>query len=107
MDEDDPFPRVITFDRLFAEERPGEVAEPEPLSCEDFRELPRPIDMPPLMTGEEEKAPDVRLDADPDPALDDPAVTDGMKSSDRYVDTKLLKDKDRKMLRPWDDVDLS
>jgi hypothetical protein len=107
MEEADPFPRAITFDRLFAEERPGEVAEPAPLSCEDFRELPRPIEMPPLTSGEEERAPDIRLDVEPDPALDDPAVSDGMKSSDRCVEAKFLKERDGKMLRPWDDVDLS
>jgi hypothetical protein len=107
MEEDDPFPRVITFDRLFTEERPGEVAEPEPASYEESRELARPVMMPPLSATEEEKAPDIRLDSDPDPSLDDPAVTDGMKSSDSYVETKLLKEKDGKLLRPWDDVDLS
>lgn len=107
MEEDDPFPRVITFDRLFAEERPGEVAEPEPPSFEEIRELPRPIVMPPLAATEEERSPDLRLDAGPDPALDDPAISDSSKSADTYVSTKFLKDNDRKLLRPWDDVDLS
>jgi hypothetical protein len=107
MEEDNPFPRVITFDRLFTEERPGEVAEPEPASFEEIQELPRPIETPPLTAKEEEKTPDVRLDISPDPALDDPAITDRMKSADDYVNTKFLKDNAGKLLRPWDDVDLS
>lgn len=107
MEEDNLFPRVIKFDRLYAEERPGEVAGPEPASCEEIQELPRPIKMSPLTAKEEEKTPDVRLDVTPDPALDDPAITDRTKSADDYVDTKFLKDNAGKLLRLWDDVDLS
>jgi len=107
MEKDNPFPRVITFDRLFAEERPGEVAEPEPASREELRELPQPIRMPPLTAMEEEKFPDVRLDVDPDPALDGPAITNQMKSTDEYVGPKFLKDHAQTLLRSWDDVDLS
>lgn len=107
MEEDNPFPRVIKFDRLFVEEQPGEVAEPEPASFEEIQELPRPIKMQPLTEKEEEKTPDVRLDVKPDPALDDPAITDRMKSADDYVDTKFLKDNAGKVLWPWDNIDLS
>jgi len=107
MEVDDPFPRVIKFDRLFAEERRGEVAVPEPASFEECQELPRPIKMPPLTAKEEEKTPDVRLDVKPDPALDDPAITDRMKSADDYAGTKFLNENAGKLLRPWDDVDLS
>jgi len=107
MEDDDPFPRVIKFDRLFAEERPGEVAEPEPPSFEEIQELARPVKMPHLTVKEEEKSPDIRLDGIPDPALDDPAITDARKSADNYIDMKFLKEQAGKLLRPWDDVDLS
>jgi len=107
MEVDNPFPRVITFDRLFAEERRGEVAEPGPASFEECRDLPRPVNLPPLTAKEEEKTPDVHLEINPDPALDDPAITDRMKSADDYVDTKFLNDHARTLLRPWDVVDLS
>lgn len=107
MEEDHPFPRVITFERLFAEERPGEVVEPEPASGEELRELPRPIAMPPLTAMEEEKFPDVRLDVHPDPILDGPAITDSMKSADDCVGTKFLKDNAQTLLQSWDDADVS
>lgn len=107
MEDDNPFPRVVTFDRLFADERPGEVAEPEPASYEELRELARPVSLPPLTEGEEERPPDIRLVIDPDPALDDPAINDGMKNADRSIDAKFLKEKGKTLLRPWDDADLS
>jgi hypothetical protein len=107
MEEDNPFPRVLKIHRLFAEEQPGEIAEPEPASFEELQELPRSIKMLPLSEKEEEKTPDVQLDFKPDPALDDPVINDRMKSVDDYVDTKFLKDNVGKLLRPWDEVELN
>lgn len=107
MEVDDPFPRPITFDRLYAEEKPGQVAEPEPASFEELQELPRPIKMPPLTEDEEEDPPARRFNAVPDPALDDPGITDRTRRVDDVVTQKFLTDNKGRLLRMWDDVDLS
>jgi hypothetical protein len=108
MDDDDPFPRVLKIvGRLYAEEQPGEVANPGPMLQEEIEEIPRAVEMPALEPDEEEMAPSVRLEAEPDTALDDPAISDHMKNADAYVDWKFLKDHQEKLLRPWDDVDLA
>jgi hypothetical protein len=107
MEDDDPFPRPITFDRLYAEEKPGYVAEPEPASFEEIQELARPIKMPPLTEDEEENPPALRFAAVPDPALDDPVISDRTKRADEVVSHKFFEDNQSRLLRPWDDVDLS
>ncbi|MDD1689110.1 MAG: hypothetical protein LUQ66_00415 [Methanoregula sp.] len=107
MEDDDPFPRPITFDHLYAEEKPGYVAEPEPASFEEMQELARPIKMPPLTEDEEENPPALRFDAAPNLDLDDPAITDRTKRVDDIVNQKFLEDNKGRLLRPWDDVDLS
>jgi|WetSurMetagenome_2_1015567.scaffolds.fasta_scaffold15695_6 hypothetical protein len=108
MDDDDPFPRAITITgRLYPEEEPGTVAEEDPVLGEELLEQPRAVDLPPLHGYEEETLPSVRLEAEPDEALDDPAISDGMKSADDIVDRKFLSDHQTTLLRPWDDVDLA
>jgi hypothetical protein len=107
MEDDDPFPRPITFDHHYAEEKPGYVAEPEPASFEELQELACPIKMPPLTEDEEENPPALRFDAAPDPALDDPVITEQTKRVDEIVTHKFLEDNKSRLLRPWDEVDLS
>lgn len=107
MEDDDPFPRPIKFDRLYAEEKPGYVAEPEPASFEELQELARPIKMPPLTEDEEENPPATRFNAVPDPCLDDAGITDRTKRADEAVSQKFIDDNKSRLLRPWDDVDLT
>ncbi len=63
--------------------------------------------MPPLSDDEQPNPPATVLVAEPDEDLDDPAITDGMKSSDDYVSSSFLKLNKEKLLRPWDDIDQS
>lgn len=107
MEDDDPFPRPFTVSRLFAEERPGEAADLGPATAEELRELARPVRMPRLTAREEENPPAVRLEATPDPALDDPAITEQTKRADDVVSQKFLHDHKGRLLRPWDEVELS
>lgn len=107
MEVDDPFPRPVTFRHLFAEEKPGEAADLGPATAEEERELARPVRMPPLTEREEENPPAIRLKAPPDPALDDPAITEQMKRADDVVSRKFIHDHKDRLLRPWDEVDLS
>jgi len=59
----------------------------------------------PLSDDEQPNPPATVLVAEPDEALDDPAITDGMKSSDDYVSSAFLKLNKENLLRPWDDID--
>jgi hypothetical protein len=107
MEDDDPFPHPIAITgRLYPEEQPGEVTDPGPLLFEEIEEQPRAVDLPPLREDEEETTPSIPLHARPDPILDDPATTDGMKHADDCVSRKFLKDHQETLLRPWDDVDI-
>ena len=63
--------------------------------------------MPPLSDDEQPNSPEKVLDTEHDEALDDPVITDGMKSSDDYVSNAFLKFNKEKLLRPWDDIDKS
>ncbi len=69
------------------------------------RKPPRRTKMFPLSDDEQPNPPATVLVAEPDEALDDPAITDGMKSSDDYVSSAFLKLNKENLLRPWDDID--
>jgi len=77
------------------------------LTRDELEEAPRRTKMPPLSDVEQPNFSEKVLDAEPDETLDDPVITDGMKSSDDYVSNAYLKLNKEKLLRPWDYIDQS
>jgi hypothetical protein len=105
-DREDLPAHVLKVTRLYPEEEPA-VSVSLQLTRDELEEAPRRTKMPPLSDDEQPNPPEKVLDAEPDEALDDPAITDGMKSSDDYVSNAFLKLNKEKLLRPWDDIDRS
>jgi hypothetical protein len=110
MDYDDDWEdlpaHVLKVTRLYPEEETA-VAVSLQLTRDELEEAPRRTKMPPLSEVEQPNFPEKVLDAEPDEALDDPVITDGMKSSDDYVSNAYLKLRKEKLLRPWDYIDQS
>jgi len=94
MDYDDDWEdlpeHVLNVTRLYPEEEPA-VSVSLQLTRDELEEAPRRTKMPPLSDDEQPNSPEKVLDTEPDEALDDPAITDGMKSSDDYVSNAFLK----------------
>jgi hypothetical protein len=105
-DREDLPSHMLKVTRLYPEEEPA-VSVLLQLTRDELEESPRRTKMPPLSDDEQPNPPEKVLDAEPDEALDDPAITDGMKSSDDYVSNAFLKLNKEKLLRPWDDIDQS
>ena len=103
-DRKDPPARVLKVTRLYPEEEPA-VAISLELTRDELQEAPRRTKMPPLSDDEQPNPPETVLEAEPDEDLDEPAITDGMKSSDDYISSAFLKLNKEKLLRPWDDID--
>ena len=105
-DREDLPANVLKVTRLYPEEEPA-VSVSLQLTRDELEEAPRRTKMPPLLDDEQPNPLEKVLDAEPDEALDDPAITDGMKSSDDYVSNVFLKLNKEKLFRPWDDIDQS
>jgi hypothetical protein len=99
--------QVLKVNRLFEEEKNVVRTLHDTPTPEEVEEQARPVLMPPLREDELPIPSDIPLNAQPDEALDDPAITDAMKSSDDYISKAFLKLHKGKLLRPWDDIDLS
>jgi hypothetical protein len=106
-DQDNPPAQVLNVDRLSEEEKNVVRVLHDTPTPEEVEEQARPVLMPPLREDELPIPPDIPLKVRPDEALDDPAITDAMKSSDDYISKAFLKLHKGKLLRPWDDIDLS
>jgi len=102
-DQEDPPAQVLIVTRLYPEEEPA-VAVSLQLTRDEREEVPRRTKMPPLSDDEQPNPPEKVLESEPDEDLDDPAITDGMKSSDDYFSNAFLKLNKEKLLRPWDDI---
>jgi hypothetical protein len=105
-DREDSPAHVLNVTRLYPEEEPAKAVSLQ-LTRDELEEIPRRTRMPSLSDDEQPNPPEKVLDAEPDEALDDPAITDGLKSSDDYVSNAFLKLNKEKLLRPRDDIDMS
>jgi hypothetical protein len=105
MDDDDDLEdlpaHVLKVTRIYPGEEPASAVLLQ-LTHDEILEAPRRTRMPPLSDDELPNPPATVLEAEPDEDLDDPAITDGMKSSDDYVSSAFLKLNKEKLLRPWD-----
>ena len=104
VDQEYPPARVLKVGRLFEEEKNVVRTLHDTPTREEAEEQARPVLMPPLREDELPIPPDIPLNAKPDEALDDPAITDAMKSSDDFISKAFLKLHKGKLLRPWDDI---
>jgi len=107
VDRENPPARVLKAGRLFEEEKDVVRTLHDSPTRDEAEEEARVLLMPPMREDELPIPPDMPLNAQPDEALDDPAITDAMKTSDDYVPKVFLKLHKEKLLRPWDDIDLS
>jgi hypothetical protein len=103
-DREDTPAHVLKVNGLYPEEEPA-VAVSMELTRDELQEAPRRTKMPPLSDDELPNPPGTILEAEPDENLDEPAITDGMKSSDDYISSTFLKLNREKLLRPWDNID--
>jgi hypothetical protein len=103
-ERENPPARVLKVGRLFEEEKNVVRTLHDTPTREEAEEQARPVLLPPLREDELPISPDIPLNAKPDEALDDPAITDAMKSSDDFISKAFLKLHKGKLLRPWDDI---
>jgi hypothetical protein len=106
-DRENPPARVLKAGRLFEEEKDVVRILHDTPTQEELEDKARPALMPPLREDELPVPPEIPLNAQPDETLDDPAITDAMKSSDDYISKVFLKLHKETLLRPWDEIDLS
>jgi len=107
--DEDPFPHVFRVDRLYPEEQDLVADDPSPLSPYEragLDEPARPVEMPPLLPGEDPNPPAGKVAGRAGP-LDEPAASRAMKSADGQVTLSFFKKEKGKLRRPSDGPDLS